>query len=131
MKRIIIKMEDIPRIIFGKIPGKSEHFQCKNGGYSEKKFTIGKKEGKIIFGKSLGCYILMVLFSPSKKGVTYDLLIRAGKIKQSVCDELCNEQQDEFATYCDGFSLNVRILNIPMIKMIIGIAVEVLEMNKK
>ncbi len=129
MNSIIVRVEDIPRIIFEKIPGKSEHFERENGIYSEKKLI----KGKIIFGKSFdsGCYTLIVLFYPFKKGINYDLLMRTGEIKQSVCDKLCNEQRDAFVVYGDRFTLNVRTSDKPIIKMMIDIVVDILDINKK
>ena len=119
MKPTVIKVEDIPGMIFRAFAGESRHFHCKMGNYSEKHFIIGKKEGKIIFGKSFDCHILMVLFAPFRRSVKYDLLIRVGEIKESsVCKELLNDK-DELVSYCKGLTLNLRKIDHSLISHII------------
>jgi len=120
LKPTVIKVEDIPRIIFSrKFDGKPVHFQGKNGNYSEKNFVIGKKEGKIIFGKCSGCYILIVLFIPFERSVKYDILIRTGNIEKLICKELQNDDKDEFVSYCKGLALNIRKIDNAVISELI------------
>jgi hypothetical protein len=115
----VIKVEDIPEMIFRAVKSEAQHFRCKIGNYSQKKFIIGKKEGKITFGKVSGCYILMVLFAPFKVSIKYDILIRVGEIKEPLVLKKLLNDKDQLVTYYDGLILNLREIDNSLISHII------------
>jgi len=113
MKLTVIKVEDIPRMIFGTFDGESKNVHCQNGSYYKKNFIIKGKEVKVLLGKSSNCNILIVFFAPFKETVKYNILIRVGDIgdikEQSICEKLdVNNTKHEFIAEGRGLFLYVR-----------------------